>query len=224
MQRLIFILFILSSVPCLSQTDTIRWDSKKLDSINNVYKDGYHIFKKGNKIVQEGNYKNNCAIGIWKYYYPDGNIESLVDYVCTDNGRSDESGQHIEYYKSGQIKTEGRYQKAKNDSVLCILCYDRREFKKIEWAEFSPSLKVGEWKEYFENGKIKSIGEYYLGVHQTFNTEWFKEDSNKEKTGVGTVGTDYLKDNEWKYYNDAGKLIKIEYYKQGTLIGEETFE
>ena len=63
-----------------------------------------------------------------------------------------------------------------------------------------------------------------MGVHQTFNTEWFKEDSNKEKTGVGTVGTDYLKDNEWKYYNDAGKLIKIEYYKQGTLIGEETFE
>lgn len=224
MKRIISILLLFNSSLCFSQTDTIRWDYQKLDSIINTYKDGYHIFKKGNKMIKEGNYKNNCGFGIWKYYYNEGNIESLVEYICTGNGRSDENGKYIEFYKSGQIKSEGRYQKTKNDSVPCIQCYEKDQLKKIEWAEFSTSLKVGEWKEYFENGKIKSIGKYFAGLHQTFNTAWRKEDSNGMKIGIGTIGTDYLKDGEWKTYNDAGNLLKIEYYKEGTFIGDETFE
>lgn len=225
MKVIIFILLLPIFTTCFSQVDTIRLDSKKLDSINNVYKDGYHIFKNGDKIIEEGNYKDNCAVGTWKYYYPEGMLKSIINYICVYHGRSDESGQYIEFYKTGQIRLEGTY--LKNDSIECVECYDPMENnKKIQWSEYAPPLKTGEWKEYYENGKLKSIGKYYQGIHQTFNTEYLKNESPADisKIAISTISVDYLKDNNWKYYNVEGRLIKTEYYRRGLLIGEETIE
>lgn len=215
-----------SSYLGFSQVDTIYWDFSKLDSINNVYQDGYHIFKNVDTIVLEGRYVNNCSVGTWKYYYPNGNISLVVDYVCLDNGSSKENGQYIEYYKSGQIKLEGAYQWEKNDSVECVNCYyDRFGIDIKKWAEFNPSLRVGVWKEYYENGKLKSDGEYYLGVQERYTYEFIDDESGEAECLIyALIGTDYLKDKGWRYYNNNAKLVKTEYYKKGVLVGEEVYK
>lgn len=50
-------------------------------------------------------------------------------------------------------------------------------------------------KEFFQNGKVKEEG-----------TLKFSGDKN-----------DYVKEGEWKYYDDTAKLLKTERYQNGEL-------
>ena len=45
------------------------------------------------------------------------------------------------------------------------------------------------WKEFYENGQIKTIGVYLNG----------------------------LQEGEWKTYDEKGKIIKVENYKEGEV-------
>jgi antitoxin component YwqK of YwqJK toxin-antitoxin module len=193
--------FLFYSLDSFSQNDTIIVDSKNVEKNIDEMKDGYYIFKNQEIILKEGTYKDKCAIGTWKFYYENGNLELLVDYTCSKNGNYEECGRYIEYYVSGQIKVEGNYEKLISDSIECVQCYNEIELKDVEWAISQPSLKIGFWKEYYENGKLKSIGKYYYGVHQTFNKNW----QNGETWFATTLGTEYLKENEWNYYITACK-------------------
>jgi antitoxin component YwqK of YwqJK toxin-antitoxin module len=182
--------------------------------------------KNNNKIISEGKYDNNLPVEIWKYYFENGKIETIVEYR-SNKGRSDFSGIYIEYYSNGKIKTEGRYKLLENDSLECVECYDvtsciecfnsinsRKIKKTTNWP-----LKDGIWKEYYESGNLKTVGSYYSGVHETQNVN----------TIVGTkfkslsLGCQYLKHKEWKCYDENGNHIRTEYYFKGILIGEETF-
>jgi len=229
MRHLIITFLLLLSFSCNSQTDTIRLNYKDIDTTT-IHKDAYYLFYKNDTLIEEGVYKNNYNVGTWKYYYSNGRIESIVDYAYYEN-RIDYSGQYKEFYESGGIKTEGNYKKSNNDSVECVLCYRHGSgYEKYDWAENNPPIKVGEWKEYYENGKLKSIGEYYLGVHQSFmiRSEENLDSITGEPTGVKllllVLGNEYLKDGEWNYYNENGFLIKTEFYIKGTLVEVEIFE
>src|SRR4051812_9902859 len=84
--------------------------------------------------------------------YQNGKIKQIAQF---DSGEY--AGFYKDFYESGQIKTEGEYQKVNPDSITTQV------FKAI----YCKSLRIGKWKEYFENGKLKSKGKYYFGVHQT---------------------------------------------------------
>lgn len=132
-------------------------------------------------------------------------------------------GPYKEYYKSGKLKLEGNFTQL--DSIECIGCYNSSQNKKISKAN-SHIMRTGEWKEYHENGQLKSIGTY-KGIHETLIIEWPKD--YEKKTGMdrwvpGTYTEDYLKDNTWKYYNDSGQLIRVEFYFKGMLADVIKYE
>jgi antitoxin component YwqK of YwqJK toxin-antitoxin module len=216
--KILFIIFFISiKIGSFGQVDTIYIDIEKSDTVN-IYKDGYYVKMKNHKILYEGLYLNNSCVGIWKYYFENGNIQEICEYKADEFGKSNYSGRFSEFYETGILKTEGYYKYPENDTVECVECYYFRDPRKIEYSESKWPLKIGIWKEFHPNGKIKSSGNYYSGIHEYHNKSILERGKSR---GVISVGCEYLKHGEWKIFDENGQLVKIEYYVKGIFIGEE---
>jgi antitoxin component YwqK of YwqJK toxin-antitoxin module len=220
-------LVILFCLVCssLKAQDTVVVDMTKSDTTSSVYKNLYYVFNKNGKTEREGRFKDGNYDGRWKVYFVNGNLESIIDYHSEGN-QSIECGLYEEYYENGKLKEEGRYKLYPADSLECVSCQEFRiGGKVVEKAEMERKIRVGEWREYFESGKLKAAGEYYLGVHQTYDEGDFTSEENTSHgfLHVGGVGTDYLKQGSWRVYDDTGFLLKYEHYRKGILIGVKSF-
>lgn len=93
------------------------WVNAQSDTLNftdeNGKKQGYWIIYGKDKknpnycdscVIEEGNYNDNRKNGIWKNYYPNGNIKSELEYL---NNRP--NGIFKTYYENGQIEEEGNW-------------------------------------------------------------------------------------------------------------------
>jgi antitoxin component YwqK of YwqJK toxin-antitoxin module len=215
--KILFNIFIIfKGLGCFGQIDTIYIDFEKMDTLNR-FKDGYHIYKKNDRILSEGFYLNERPVGIWKDYFENGNIQEIAEY-SSEYGRSDNSGIFNEFYETGILKIEGYYKYPDNDSTECVECYNFRDYRKITYAESKWPIKIGIWKEFHPNGKIRTSGNYYSGIHEYHNKSILERGKSR---GVISVGCEYLKHGEWKIFDENGQLVKIEYYVKGIFIGEE---
>ena len=84
--------------------------------------------------------------------------------------------------------------------------YDNKNHLLFEALKYN-SCFIGAFINYWDNGKIKTKGQY---VHNT-TTNW----NGLQKRGLCSV-----QDNTWKNYNKEGKLIKTVIYKKGKIIKE----
>ena len=83
----------------------------------------------------------------------------------------------VEYYESGQVKMEGGMKG------------DKRE---------------GEWKAYFPDGRVQSIGTFVDGLRTGVATVW-QENGNLLQEGFYKKGRHCGK---WKFYDEQGDIIK----------------
>ena len=207
----------------IGQVDTMTWDYSKLQLINQKYTDGYHIFKKNDIKIKEYRLVNGKLDGTLKDYYDNGNPKAITEFRPYYNYNiSYYAGIFKEFYESGKLKLEGKYEHA--DSIECVSCFDLYLNKKTTKAQ-SRSKRIDLWKEYYENGQLKSIG-LYNGIHETHYIHYPKPTS-KMGAGVFTPGDyseEYLKDKSWKYFNDKGELIKDEFYYQGILCSVQEYD
>lgn len=215
MKLLLQISMLITTLCCYSQADTVVIDRlTETDNSSGNLRNGYYIIKKAGIILSEGSIDNNRSSGRWKIYYANGQLQRLIDYVPFFNG-SNYNGVYKEFYENGKIKSDGNY--TFTDTVACIDCFDMETKKQIYKADLHPSLRTGTWREFWENGRPKSSGEYYPGVHQVS----YGALPDPSKNGVfspGGLSHDYLKDGEWKYYNENGKLNRLEFYFKGKLV------
>lgn len=221
MKTLIILIFLFQGIQIIGQIDTLVWDYSKLQMVNQKYEDGYHIFKKNGIIIKEFNIEKGISIGTCKDYYDNGNLKFTYETKYFQN-RPYTSGPNNEYYESGKIKIEGHYEYA--DSIECINCFELYE-NKIKTKAYSNSTRSGKWKEYYENGKLKSIG-LYKGIHEVYSSH-IPKFLNTKSYGVfqpGSYFEEYLKNKDWKYYNDKEQLIKEEYYYNGVIADIKTYE
>jgi len=94
----------------------------------------------------------------------------------------------------------------------CRPCYllelDEKD-KTIMEGKFYLNMPIGIYRDYYKNGKLKSSGNYknvYPLTHNDF------------KMGMPCIGKCTVKEGEWKYFNDKGKLTKTEKFKEGQLV------
>lgn len=128
MNRLLFLLFLLISLQCVSQNVCIYNYYKVLgsDTINKVSdgkKEGrwlvYEISSKSiacfttapcsireriRRIIAEGHYVNDRKVGIWKHYYESRDVLSKGHY---SNGRKDNYWEY--YYITGELRSVDTY-------------------------------------------------------------------------------------------------------------------
>ena len=123
-------------------------------------------------------------------YYPDGKIKSQIQYY------SGVPQKEIDYYHNGNVDmVEENY--GDNDYLIKRNSFYENGYAETIFELTDKKKKLYIHKEFSENGKIKEEG-----------TLKFYKDRN-----------DYLKEGEWKIYNEQGELKKTEQYVVGELKG-----
>jgi antitoxin component YwqK of YwqJK toxin-antitoxin module len=121
-------------------------------------------------------------------YYPDGKLKSQIHYY------SKVPQKEIDYYHNGNVDlVEENY--GDNDYLIKRNSFYENGYAETVFELVDKKKKTYTHKEFYENGKLKEDG-----------TLKFYKDRN-----------DYLKEGEWKTYNDQGNLKKTENYQAGEL-------
>jgi antitoxin component YwqK of YwqJK toxin-antitoxin module len=147
----------------------------KSDTINRLSVDekkhGLWIsfFDTEKKMIESiGQYDANRKTGVWKTYYPNGNLKSEITYV---NNRPD--GYAKLYYENGKVSEEGIWKV--NKWVGQYLYYHPNGNKAYDWQFNENGKRTGEQKYYHANGQLQIKGDWLEGKENGVITEW---DSN----------------------------------------------
>jgi len=121
-------------------------------------------------------------------YYPDGKIKSEVNYY------NKVPNKQIDYYPNGNVDL---YEESHGDNDYLIKrnTYFENGYAEIIFELTDKRKKIYIHKEFFETGKIKEEGTLKYSADRM----------------------DYVKDGEWKTYDETGKIIKEEKYQNGEL-------
>lgn len=182
-------------------------------------------FDENGTVISELKYRNDITIsknlinrynrngeknGTWKYFYPDGSLQTEAYYK---NGKL--NGYVKEYDPRGKLLSSKRY----IDGDLFV-------------EKETPEEKVIVKKEYYDNGKLKSAGSFKndvpVGQHTTY-TKTGKILESKKYSSTGWVLSKGIMDKrgkrqgEWTYFYKSGKVKSVGSYKNGRRIGDWTF-
>jgi antitoxin component YwqK of YwqJK toxin-antitoxin module len=192
--------------------------------------------EKTNKLVYEGEFKNDKPVGKFKYYYPNDSVRAIMNF---------REGGKIAYAKlfhiNGKRMAEGKYINEIKDSVW--LYYDeagtlinkeayilgKREGKSFTYlpdgkiAEeriFKKDVIEGPFKQYFDGKLVKGEGAYLNGKLDGKVTYYYPN-------GIAAA-TGYFKNGEkngpWIYKEKDGKIKEKELYKNGVLQSKKDSE
>jgi len=132
---------------------------------------------------------NEIKNGISILFYPTSNVASIAAY-----SNNILIGEYIEYHKNGTLKIRGSFV---SDSIKDITYKEKICFKSSDGINeiicmntFYKGEKIGEWKFYYDNGKLQYKGTYKKG----------KREGN------------------WIYYDLSGNIEKIEMWEEGKYI------
>lgn len=180
--------------------------------------------------------------GEWKYFYPNGILRKMENYLC-----GIEVGLLVEYDSSGVIKRKAFYSEEKiiddkhyeNGSInyLSLYNYERRlgegnEYTIIEYVKYIQYYETGEveliesringdtngeYIEFWKNGFPMMKETYVDGLLEGESSEYY-ENGNRKSWKFFKNDEPHLKQ---RYYDEEGKIKKIETWKKGKLIKTE---
>lgn len=110
--------------------------------------------------IEEGEYKDNRKMGIWKKYYPGGQLKSEIEYKYNRP-----NGKYITYYPNGVIEEKGTWKGNKYVGE-----FERRY----------ENGNVAQKKSFNQSGKTDGTVEYY---HENGNPELVYTSKNGVETG-----------------------------------------
>ena len=224
MWKIAFILFISHCSFYYSQTV----DSKGR-------KQGYWKKKdEKNKLIYEGEFKDNKPVGKFKYYGANDSVSAIMDF---------KDGEKFAYAKifhlNGKRKAEGKYVgKEIKDSVWTY--YDElgtlisREKYKMgkkngpsfvylpdgaisEERNYKEDILEGPYKDYFNGSNLRSQGTYVKGVLEG-RVAYYYPNGVEVAAGYYKNG---VKNGPWIYKTESGKVREKELYKNGKLASQK---
>lgn len=196
----------------------------------NAKKQGvWKFFFDDGSLQLEGFYVNGKKNGFFKDYNKEGVLLSITKYI-EDEIQKDvpelaEYDLRTDYYTDGSVKVVGSYKNGVAEGI-------RREYAqdgKIKNAFFfekgnitgegivdEKGLRQGFWKEYYDNGKLRSEGIYTNNV-KTGDWKFYTENAIIKQ--VGKFNKNGFQTGEWKWYYENGKIQKTENFENGVLQG-----
>ena len=160
------------------------------------------VIEKG-KPLSEGEYRNGLPVGTWTTYNPDGKVRSLVEY---EGGRlvseAPQNGEFSADYPSGRPEWVGRYSHGRLDGPFTAW-HDLGEWTMVP-ADQGGATPAGPprggrgagedpLRRELRNQPMKEMGEYTAGV----------------------------KDGTWRYFDEAGDVVRTERWTLGRLQSTE---
>lgn len=222
MRNLIFSIILLCTISNFSQV-------KHGDGI-------YREYYKTGQLKTEGYYKNNKKFSVWKEYYASGTIKRI--YTFKNNG--DLTGIEETYAKSGNLVSERK--PSENGGFIYRHFYDNGNLQAAYDSKPSKEnrrffVKEGGFKQYYENGVLKTESTYsqnllngvWTQYYDTGEKEWEVQYLEGHKQGPykqfyksgqiklqGTCNNE-LKNGDEKQYDSIGNLANTFSYKKGKL-------
>lgn len=185
-------------------------------------KEGIHrIYDNVGAVVDGKMYNNGIQVGegivdkqgfyqgLWKHYYPTGELKSEGSYV--DSKRD---GEWVFYFISGGIEQKGTYAEALPHS-LWVWYYENGEVLRREF--YRRGYEDGESVEYDSNGEVITEGEYSNGSKEG---EWFYKLGDHTEKGSYLAGERH---GVWKYLYFNEKLYFEGEYMGGVEVGKHKF-
>ena len=123
------------------------------------------------------------------------------------------------YNQTGELLSKVEYQYNGN-SLIEQITYN------------SNSFKNGDYKSYYENGKLKSEGKYSNNLQEGLWNYYFKNGKLKgtgsflhgEGTDVGETGIPRNnRDGNWKTYTESGSLSQTSVWKNNSCVGRTSY-
>jgi len=201
-------------------------------------KQGYWKKKdeKTNKLIYEGEFKDDKPVGKFKYYYPTDSLQAIMNF---------REGGKIAYAKlfgySGKRMAEGKYINEIKDSVWVYyddggVMVSREKYvngkkegpsivylpdgSKAEERNFKNGVEDGEFKQYFDGKKLKGQGKYVNGKMEG-RVVYYYPDGIEVAAGFYVNGE---KNGPWIYKDKKGKVTEKELYKNGVLASKKETE
>lgn len=208
---LLFILICQTAIAQSNNTDTLAQNAVDANGLKQGYWIVLNTVKKLPNYameakVEEGKFADSKKIGIWKMYFPNGNIKSEITFT---NNRP--SGYAKMYYENGKVQEEGNWENNRwvgdyktyyeNGQVFYDFKYTgsgKREGEQKYFYENGKTMMVGVmhdgkeagvWEEYYENGDLRAKKAFNEGSLDVENTEVYapkqplppkKEEASKE--------------------------------------------
>jgi antitoxin component YwqK of YwqJK toxin-antitoxin module len=235
MKLITLFLSILISFSLLAQTDINKVDGQGRKQ--GVWKKPYENTKQYKYV---GQFKDNVPYGKFVYYYEDGSVEAVIHFY--DNGKLTRSQM---YHHSGYMMAQGKYVNKEKDSTWVyyddrgIISYQESyKLGKLDGQKvyfFEPkdnNLRVaryeyykngvlnGEFKEYYENSKLKQEGNYRDGNIDGVVKHYYPSGKIQKVCRYRYA----VKHGMWIFYAEDGKEEGTKLYWEGKLLKGEARE
>lgn len=128
---------------------------------------GKHPNYKVGSTVEEGNYENGRKNGIWKTYYPNGNLKSEITY---ENSRT--KGPYTLYYENGKVEEKGNWARTKNTGDFKRYHSNGKLAQDFTFTE--TGKRSGKQTYYYANGNLRLEGNWVEGQENGEMREYYE--------------------------------------------------
>lgn len=253
----IFIILLLSSYVVSAngfETD-FGQDNDTINQKIDGKKEGYWIIYahmrdfsgyKPNDVVEEGRYKTNRKYGLWKKYFPNGNLMSEIYFkngranggfkTYYENGNLEEAGiwkgrvytgDFKRYHENGTIAQEKKFNEAgKTDGEVKYFYENGQE--ELVFTTVN-GIENGKATRYYPNGDVKEVlifdesgtvtkREEKARVNPPINEKKEEKGEGLKVAGNENMGGSKIIDGYHKTYNDDKDILMDGEFKNGKLI------
>jgi antitoxin component YwqK of YwqJK toxin-antitoxin module len=225
MSKQVFILFFMFlSITSFCQTT----DSKGR-------KQGYWKKKDDkNKLIYEGEFKDDNPVGKFKYYYPNDSVRAIMSFkdggksayawLFHMNGKRMGEGKYINkeikdsvwtyYDELGVLISRESYKAGKKNGVSLVYF---PEGNVSEERHYKDDVEDGPFKQYFDATHLKAQGNYVKGQMEG-RISYYYPNGVEVAAGFYKNGS---KNGPWIYKTQSGKIREKELYKNGKLASQK---
>lgn len=166
--------------------------------------------------------------GIFKEYDKNGNVRSIRKFendIEADANTVSPLKYKRDYYNNGQIKTEITFRNGKPEGIrrdfdedgnVVKSCVYRNGVLVSEGIILNDGQKQGLWREYYNDGKLKSEGSY---ENNNKSGKWKYYYRNQVIEQTGNYNKKGQLSGKWLWYYPDSKLMREENFKRGKLDG-----
>lgn len=186
-----------------------------------------------------GQFKDDKPYGVFKYYYIDGALKSIVKF-----SNSGILARSISFWENGRVMSKGNYIKQEKDSTWIYydqygylnmveqysqgklngwrvtyyrLARGEKESPVLEQAYFKDGKMDGEWKKFYRNGNLEVKGKFENGK-RTGIFEYFHPNEKRKLTENYKNGK---KHGYIVYFDESGEVLKRDFYWEGNPLKGE---
>ncbi|MEM7163259.1 MAG: hypothetical protein AAF487_12555 [Bacteroidota bacterium] len=183
------------------------------------------------RVFYTGQFKDDLPVGIFVYYYKNGEKKSVMNYEANGLVRSEvysEAGDLIAkgnyvnrekdslwiYMNEGQIKSIENWSKGKKNGLEAIF-YNGRDTTEVKfWKE---DQLHGPFKQYFLDGSLKMSTQMVQNAYEG-ETVFYHENGKLNMKGKYVSG---YRNGSWYHYNKDGSLKMQVLYDGGDIVKEK---